>query len=91
MRGSGSLPFPKFEVEYGRPQTRVGGLCGEYREYRVVTFEDADGRQHEVWALVEFEMFSFRRIRLRAARTDGIPPSLREILENADAESGKAR
>ena len=57
----------------------------------VVLAGRAKGRQHEVWALVEFEMFSFRRIRLRAARTDGIPPSLREILENADAESGKAR
>lgn len=75
-------PFPKFEVAHGRPQTTVGGIRGEYNEYRIVNFSDAAGRVHRLWALVEFEMFQFRRVRWRAERGVSLPESVLKILEN---------
>jgi hypothetical protein len=75
-------PFPKVEVETGRPQTKVGGVCGEYAECRVVSFSNSHGVEFHLWALVEFEMFRFRRVRWRAERKELLPQSVLPILEN---------
>jgi hypothetical protein len=74
-------PFPKFEVEIGRLQTRVGGVRGEYNEYRIVSFRDTDGRVYHLWALVEFEAFQFRRVRWRAEQANSLPQKVLNILE----------
>lgn len=75
-------PFPKVEVEVGRPQSRFGGIRGEYDEYRVVTVKDSQGNRFEIWARLEFELFRLRRIRWRADKSRNA--SLQDIsfLEN---------
>ncbi len=73
--------FPKFEAEAGRPASRAFGFRGEFDEYRVVTCTDADGRRHEVWALIEFELFRPRRVRWRAENPQDLPASARAMLE----------
>jgi hypothetical protein len=75
-------PFPKFEIEVGRPQSRVGGIRGEYDEYRIVTVQDSQGKIHEHWAKLEFEVFRLRRIRWRAENGKNLPTQAREMLEN---------
>ena len=75
-------PFPKLEIEVGRPQSRVGGIRGEFSEYRIVTFQDSEGRTHEVWANLEFEMFRLRSIRWRAASVHDLPEAAKTMLEN---------
>lgn|SRR5579862_4831326 len=75
-------PFPKFEAQSGRPQTTTGGTRGEYNEYRIVTFRDSQGRVYHLWAVVEFEMFNFRRVRWRAEQKNSLPPGVLPILEN---------
>lgn len=75
-------PFPKVEFERGRPQTKIGGVPGEYGEYRVVSFSNSNGEEFRLWALVEFEMFRFRRVRWRAERKDSLPKSVLPLLEN---------
>jgi hypothetical protein len=75
-------PFPKFETEVGRPQSRVGGVSGEFSEYRIVTFRDSDGRSHAVWACIEFEMFRLRKVRWRADSTEDLPDTAKGMLEN---------
>jgi hypothetical protein len=75
-------PFPKFEVEVGRPQTSVNGTRGEFNEYRVVSFQDSNGRVHQLWALVEFEMFQAKRVRWRAEQKESLPPGVLALLEN---------
>jgi hypothetical protein len=74
-------PFPKFEVQVGRPQSQAAGVSGEYSSYRIVTIRDAEGTLHKIWALVEFEQFKFRRVRWRTERTDDLPPSVLSLLE----------
>lgn len=76
-------PFPKFEVEIGRPQSRVGGIRGEFNEYRIVTFLDSDGRSHEIWANIEFEMFRLRFIKWRAVNEHSLPEAAKALLEVA--------
>ena len=75
-------PFPKVEVEVGRPQSRFGGIRGEYDEYRVVTVKDSQGNRFEIWARLEFELFRLRHIRWRADKSRNA--SLQDIsfLEN---------
>ena len=75
-------PFPKVEVEVGRPQSRFGGIRGEYDEYRVVTVKDSQGNRFEIWARLEFELFRLRRIRWCADKSRNA--SLQDIsfLEN---------
>ena len=75
-------PFPKVEVEVGRPQSRFGGIRGEYDEYRVVTVKDSQGNRFEIWARLEFEVFRLRRIRWRVDKSRY--PSLQgmNLLEN---------
>ena len=75
-------PFPKFEIEVGRPQSRVGGIRGEFDEYRIVTVQDSRGNLHELWANLEFELFRLRRIRWRAENAKNLPSQAREMLEN---------
>ena len=75
-------PFPKFEIEVGRPQSRIGGIRGEYDEYRIVTFQDSKGNNHELWAKLEFELFRLRRIRWCAENAGSLPSEAREMLEN---------
>ena len=75
-------PFPKFEIEVGRPQSRVGGIRGEFNEYRIITVQDARGKIHELWANLEFELFRLRRIRWRAENAKRLPSKAREMLEN---------
>ena len=74
-------PFPKFEIEVGRPQSRVGGIRGDYDEYRIVTVQDSQGKLHELWANLEFEPFSIRRIRWRAENAGNLPSQAREMLD----------
>ena len=74
-------PFPKFEIEVGRPQSRVGGIRGEYDEYRIVTVQDSQGKLHELWANLEFELFSISRIRWRAENAGNLPSQAKELLE----------
>jgi hypothetical protein len=75
-------PFPTFEGPGSRPQTTIGGIRGEYNEYRIVTFSDPKGAVFRLWALVEFEMFQFRRVRWRAEQKDSLPQSVLSIVEN---------
>ena len=75
-------PFPKFETEVGRPQSRAFGIRGEFDEYRIVTFKDSEGRAHDVWAMLEFETFRFRRVRWRAVSTENLPEPAKAMLEN---------
>lgn len=75
-------PFPKVEIEVGRPQSRAGGIRGEYDEYRIVTVHDSQGKIHELWAKLEFELFRLRRIRWRAENAKNLPLQAREMLEN---------
>ena len=75
-------PFRKFEIEVGRPQSRVGGIRGEFDEYRIVTVQDSRGNLHELWANLEFELFRLRRIRWRAENAKSLPSQAREMLEN---------
>ncbi len=74
-------PFPKFEMTIG-PASCVGGVRGEYSEYRVVTCTDAAGRTYELWAQVHFELFRFRNIRWRAENKAALPQNVWSILEN---------
>jgi hypothetical protein len=75
-------PFPKFEVQFGVPQSQVGDVRGEYNSYRIVTIKDSDGKQYEIWALVEFEKFKFSRVRWRAEHKDELPQGVLTILES---------
>ncbi len=75
-------PFPKFEIEVGRPQSRAMGIRGEYDEHRIVTVHDLQGKIHELWAKLEFEVFRLRRIKWRAENGKNLPPQAREMLEN---------
>ena len=75
-------PFPKFEIEVGRPQSRAGGIRGEYDEYRIVRVQDLQGDSHELWAKIEFELFRLRRIRWRAENDQHFPSQARALLEN---------
>jgi hypothetical protein len=74
-------PFPRFEVEVGRPQTRVAGMRGEFDEYRLVIAADSGGNQCTLWALLEFEAFRLRRVRWRAEPKAQAPDSVRPLLE----------
>ncbi len=81
-------PFPRFEIISGRPQSRVGGIRGEYDEYRIVTVQDSQGKNHEIWALLEFELFCLRRIRWRGRHADELPPQARGMLEDWTPNNG---
>ena len=74
-------PFPRFEVEVGRPQTRVAGVRGEFDEYRRVTAVDPGGNEFTLWALLEFEAFRLRRVRWRAEPEARPPDSMGTLLE----------
>ena len=74
-------PFPKFDIEVGRPQSRVGGIRSEFDEYRIVTVQDSRGNLHELWANLEFELFRLRRIRWRAENAGNFPSQAKELLE----------
>ena len=80
-------PFPKFQIEVGRPHSRVGGIRGEYDEYRIVTVQDSQGNLHELWAKLEFELFRLHRIRWRAENAGNLSSQAREILEKQITES----
>jgi hypothetical protein len=75
-------PFPKFEIEAGRPQSRIGGIRGEYDEYRIVTVQDSQGNTHELWAKLEFELFRIRQIKWRTENSRSLPLQARQLLEN---------
>ena len=74
-------PFPKFEIEVGRPQSRVGGIRGEYDTYRIVSARDSQGNLHELWARIEFEGFRLRQIRWRSANERDLPSQVQQILD----------
>ncbi|MBT8364683.1 MAG: hypothetical protein KJP23_08250 [Deltaproteobacteria bacterium] len=74
-------PFPRVEIEIGRPQSRVGGIRGEYDAYRIVTVHDAKRNNYKLWAKLEFELFGLRRIRWRAEKSHHLPPEAGEMLE----------
>lgn len=75
-------PFPKVEIQVGGSQSRVGGIRGEYDEYRIVTAQDSQDNIHVLWARLEFEFFRLRSIRWRAENVQNLPPSAREMFEN---------
>jgi hypothetical protein len=75
-------PFPKLEIEVGRPQSRVGGIRGEFSEYRIVTFQDSEDQTHEVWANLEYEMFRLCSIRWRAVSAHDLPEAAKAMLED---------
>ena len=72
-------PFPKFQIR--KVSTEVNGVVGEFSEFRIVTFQDSEGRMGEVWAKIEFAGFYLRKIRWRAADTQNLPEAARAILE----------
>ncbi|WP_028584854.1 hypothetical protein [Desulfogranum mediterraneum] len=75
-------PFPKVEVESGRPQSNLPLLGrGEYSQYRLVTVADSSGRQYTLWALLEFELFELRRVRWRVGQGDTAPEEAEDLLE----------
>ena len=74
-------PFPQFEIEVGRPQSRVGGIRGEYDTYRIVSARDAHGNLHELWARIEIEGFRLRRISWRSENEQNLPSTARRILD----------
>ena len=74
--------FPKFEIEVGRPQSRVGGIRGEYDTYRIVSARDAHGNLYEFWARIEFEGFRLRRISWRSENEQHLPSQVRQIMDN---------
>jgi hypothetical protein len=75
-----SGPFPKFEFRAG-PASRIGPLRGEYSYWRVVRIRDRDGIERELWAVVEFEVFKFARVRWRAFEPAALPHEIRSMLE----------
>jgi hypothetical protein len=75
-------PFPKFEIQYGRPQSGIGGVRGEYNEYRVVEVQDDKGESFKLWALLEFELFHLRRVRWRAEKGASLPEAARQLIEH---------
>jgi hypothetical protein len=75
-------PFAESEVRFGQPQTKIGGIRGEYNEYRIVSFNDSHGGLFRLWACVEFQGFQFRSVRWRADCKDALPRSLLPLLEN---------
>jgi hypothetical protein len=75
-------PFPKFEIEVGRPQSRFGGIRGEYDEYRIVTVRDSEGHIHNLWAKLEFELFRIKQIKWRSEHSQNLPSQVRPMLEN---------
>jgi len=75
-------PFPKFEMEFGRPQSHVLWIRGEYDAYRIVSVQDSEGRVYELWAMLEFELFRLRRVRWRAEKGQNLPAEVRGLLEN---------
>jgi hypothetical protein len=82
-------PFPKIEIQDGRLQSRVGGIRGEYDEHRIVTVEDSRGREYELWAKLEFELFRLRRIRWRAEKELDFPPQFRALLNEGSEECAR--
>ena len=76
-------PFPKFQVR-GVPASSVNGVRGESCEYRIVTFSDSNGDIYRLWAAVEFEVFTFRRVRWRAEQKASLPQGVLPLLENRD-------
>jgi hypothetical protein len=74
-------PFPKIEVEVGRPLSNFLGLRGEYCEYRIVKVRDTEGNLHEIWAVIEFEVFKLRRVRWRAEHKENLPLGILAMLE----------
>lgn len=75
-------PFPKIEFQMGRPVSNIGGIHGEYIEYKIVRFRGPKGETHELWALLEFEVFKFRRVRWRTQSKENLPPEMLDMLEN---------
>jgi hypothetical protein len=76
-------PFPKFEVRIG-PASTVNGVRGECSEYRIVTFSGSKQEVYRLWAVVEFEVFTFKRVRWRAEQKTSLPQSVLPLLENRD-------
>ena len=74
-------PFSKYEIEIGRPQSRVWGSSGEYDGYRIVTAQRSQGRIRQLWAMLQFELFRLRRIRWRSENVQELPLRVREMLE----------
>ena len=55
-------PFPKFEIEIGRPTLKTPIGSGGYDEYRIVRFRDPRGVEHEAWARLKFALFRIWKI-----------------------------
>lgn len=55
-------PFPKFQLEFGRPYSNTPIGRGEYTVRRIVTVIDTSGYESEMWAKLEFELFRLRRV-----------------------------
>ena len=81
--GMGNLgPFPALEIQLGVKQGWIGGVSGQYSQYRVVEVTNSTGEQFTLWACLEFEAFQLQRIRWRPDPTQrDLPDSLGGLVE----------
>lgn len=75
-------PFPKFGIEVGRPQSRIGGIYGEYDEYRVVTVKNSEGKVYQLWAKLEFELFKLHKVSWRWEIGQEVSTQVKGLAEN---------
>ena len=76
-----SDPFPTFEVSVGTPISNVGGVRGEYQVLRVVTCADEVGREFDLWALLDFQVFKLHHVRWRSGSGE-TPKELEGVIES---------
>jgi len=76
-----SGPFAQSQAGTGRPRRRPNILRGEYEEYRIVTYQDADGKQYRIWTRLEFEPLQVRRIEWRAEKEQPVPRAAEALLK----------
>ena len=74
-------PFPKFEFKMAGPQSRMGGVRGEYTEYRIVTCQDSQGNKHLLWVQLEFELFQLTEVRWRVEEGQDLPSQALGMVE----------
>ncbi len=51
--GLNTGPFPSVEIKIGAPQIRIFGMNMERSVYRIVTIENSNGNQGEIWAKID--------------------------------------
>ena len=77
-----SGPFAQSQAGAGPPRRRPNILRGEYEEYRIVTYQDADGKQYRIWARLEIEPVQVRRIEWWAEKEQPIAKAAEALLKD---------